>query len=196
MASSVPMQFILPSALALILCAACGPTTSPNPGPDGGVAQSPDSGSSEECAGKGLANVPATGPAHTATCTDACGNGVVPPTGGAHCAQWLACRVYDQAQPLCNWVHNLEHGHAVLLYNCPSGCPEIVNALTAIWTSAGANGTKRRILLTPYPQLDAKVAAVVWGWSWKGEVVDDAAIRCLLGKQDVDAPEPGLSCVQ
>lgn len=161
-----------------------------------GCGTSPAPGTSEEllhCDDKPLVHsvpAPATSP-HLATCSDACGNGLNPPTGGPHCGQTSACRAFTAPEPDCKWIHNLEHGHAVLLYNCPDGCPEIVEKLTAIWRDAGFN---KRILLTPWPGLQKKVAAVVWGWSWSGDEVDREAIACVLSHQDEAAPEAGLSC--
>ncbi|MBX5480470.1 MAG: DUF3105 domain-containing protein [Myxococcaceae bacterium] len=180
-----------PLCLFVITGLACGPTPPPaGNGGDGGVP------TDEVCASKSLTHVLPQDWHHTATCMDACGNGLNPPTGGPHCPQWLACRVYDEAQPLCNWVHNLEHGHVVLLYNCPGGCPEIVDGLKKIWEEAGANGAPRRILITPWSGLQKKVAAVVAGWSWSGDAFDEDAIRCVLSHQDVEAPEAGLECSQ
>lgn len=134
------------------------------------------------------------GASHTdfSQCTSStgCGNDVNPPTGGLHCPQWMPCRKYDTPQPRCQWIHNLEHGHIVFAYNCPAGCPEIVDALEALRqeVSAGGNGV-RRALLTPDPLLPKRVAVVAWGWSYSADDVNADAIRCLLTKQDVNAYE-------
>ena len=51
-----------------------------------------------------------------------------PPTSGPHYGDWW--RTYglvDQALPAGVWLHNLEHGAVVLLYNCPSACPDLVS---------------------------------------------------------------------
>jgi hypothetical protein len=134
---------------------------------------------------------------HLASCDDpACGNGANPPLGGDHCPTTLACRVYDTAQPRCNWIHNLEHGHAVLAYNCPSGCPEIVQELNDIWSARQGDTQKRRIILTPDPDLPMKVAAIVWGFGWQGDTVNSGAIDTVLTHQDEEAPEKLLGCVQ
>lgn len=131
---------------------------------------------------------------HVASCEDlSCGEDANPPLGGPHCATWLPCRVFDAGVNRCNWVHNLEHGHAVLAYNCPAGCPEIAAALTAIWRGARESGNAR-VLVTPDPKLATKVAAIVWGWGWVGESVDGDAIALVLSHQDEEAPESGLSC--
>lgn len=134
---------------------------------------------------------------HRSSCTDACcGDGNNPPTSGGHCSSWLPCRVYTSEQLRCQWIHNLEHGHLVLLHNCPGGCPEIVSALEGIWQSrpVGANGV-RRALVAPDSQIPGQVAAVVWGRSWVGDAVDQAAIDEVIALQDgPGTPEDGLIC--
>lgn len=148
------------------------------------------------CAALGVKQVEGGGNAHVASCDDAsaCGNGAEPPTGGPHCGNWLACGTYAEASP-CKWIHNLEHGHLVLLYNCPSGCPEVVAKLEAFAAKVPASaGGAPRALVAPRSTLPGKVGAVVWGTSWVGDDVDEAALGCVLEAQDDAAPEPGLGC--
>lgn len=156
--------------------------------PRGGVELAP------ECEPYGLTHQLSADNPHLMTCGEAaCGNGLNPPTGGPHCAQTAACRVHSTPQARCEWIHNLEHGHAVLAYHCPSGCPEVVTALQGLWAEAPS---PKRLLVTPDPSLKQRVAAVVWGWSWTGDDVDLEAIRCVLSMQDREAPERGLECKQ
>jgi cytochrome oxidase Cu insertion factor (SCO1/SenC/PrrC family) len=69
----------------------------------------------------------------------------------------------------------------VLLYNCPSGCPDILTGLVGVMEAAtDPNCPKKRVLVTPDPQLDAPVAAAAWGATWKGRCVDAAARASLL----------------
>lgn len=131
---------------------------------------------------------------HVASCDDpGCGEASNPPLGGPHCPMWSPCRVFDAGVSRCSWLHNLEHGHAVLAYNCPEGCPEIVSALTAIWQQAHDSGNTR-VLVTPDSALPSRVAAVVWGWGWVGNTLDADAIHAVLSHQDEEAPEHGLAC--
>ncbi len=133
---------------------------------------------------------------HVASCDDpVCGEDANPPLGGPHCPTLSPCRAFAADQPVkkCNWVHNLEHGHVVLLYNCPGGCDELVAHLTQLWQDARAAGNSR-VLLTADPTLASTVAAVVWGWGWSGDQFDEDAIRAVMAHQDEDAPERGLGC--
>src|SRR4051794_35720066 len=76
---------------------------------------------SESCSDVALIHEQGLSSGHTANCSDpTCGNGTNPPSGGLHCFSWLECRRHDVAQPRCNWIHNLEHGHLVFAYNCPT----------------------------------------------------------------------------
>jgi hypothetical protein len=119
----------------------------------------------------------------------ACGDGQNPPTSGDHCGSTLSCRVHATEQNRCVWLHNLEHGHAVFLYNCPEGCPEIVASLDALRQDAGL-----RAVVAPDSRIPNRVAALLWRRSWVSDTVDPRAVRCLLKHQDAEAPEPGLSC--
>lgn len=132
---------------------------------------------------------------HVASCDDdsLCGDGQNPPVGGPHCSQTLSCRAFDTEQKRCQWIHNLEHGHAVLAYNCPQGCAAVVDGLVAIQQAERAKGNAR-VIVTPDAQLPNRVAAVVWGWGWVGDEVNEAAIAAVLAKQDIDSPEAHLSC--
>ncbi len=135
------------------------------------------------------------GAKHLASCDDsACGDGFNPPVGGDHCPTWLPCRKYDTAQKRCNWLHNLEHGHAVLAWNCPQGCPEIVEALNALWQTRQADTQQRRIIVTPDPSLPKRVAAMVWGYGWVSDEYGEASILEVLSHQDEEAPEKRLGC--
>lgn len=133
---------------------------------------------------------------HVSTCnSSACGNGLNPPTAGPHCPYPLSCQSYDTEQAPCFWIHNLEHGHAVFLYDCPDGCPDEIAKLEAARNQAkvGSNGV-RRALISPASGLPNRIAAIVWRRAYLADSADPDALRCLLQFQDQDAPEPGLAC--
>lgn len=167
-------------ALLLAPLVACGPTES---GPD--------------CSRYTFPLSPPPPSANHISCTSsACGDGLNPPTSGDHCAQPLSCRAYDTEQSRCTWLHNLEHGHVVFLYNCPDGCPDIVSTLDSLRQLAktGSNGVTRAVL-APDAKLPTRVAALLWRRVWLADDVDADAVSCLLKYQDAEAPEPLLSCL-
>jgi hypothetical protein len=132
---------------------------------------------------------------HLTCASTKCGDGLNPPTSGEHCSDTLRCRVHDTEQNRCVWLHNLEHGHAVFLYNCPEGCPDIVAALDSLRQEAktGSNGVLRAVV-APDSRIPTRVAALLWRRSWGADAPDPNAIRCLMQYQDAEAPEPGLAC--
>lgn len=171
----------LPRLLPFLLLAACGPSLL----------------ESGDCSRFGIALSPAPASArHLACSSTACGDGLNPPTSGDHCAETLRCQTFSTEPNRCQWLHNLEHGHAVFLYNCPEGCPEIVATLEAVRQEAkvGSNGVIRA-LVAPDSRLPTRVAALLWRTSWTGDSADPEALRCVLSFQDTQAPEAGLACL-
>ena len=84
------------------------------------------------------------------------------------------------------WVHNLEHGGVVFLFNCPSGCPDVVANLQALQTSLPADmkcnldpAVRTRTLITNDALLPAnvQVAASAWGWTYTASCFDEASLR-------------------
>jgi hypothetical protein len=102
--------------------------------------------------------------------------------------------------PRETWVHNLEHGGIVLLYNCPSacdtdagctdGCDADVQKLIAIRGGRKPDlFNEVRVLITPDSLMPHKFAAIAWGWRWQGEAVDAAEINCFIDARYDKAPE-------
>lgn len=106
-----------------------------------------------------------------------------PPSSGAHCGEWSRYGVAYERSPLpaCYFLHNLEHGAVVLLYNCPEGCPEIVEALEGLLAAPPADPdcAEPRVILTPYAEMDAKVAAAAWGYTYTTDCFDDGTLEEL-----------------
>ena len=92
-----------------------------------------------------------------------------PPATGEHYQVWAA---WDRSYTDLDrgyWVHNLEHGGIVLLYNCPGGCQETVDKLidsarTMDLDSACVAPVRNRAIVSSDPLLpaDVQVAAVAW----------------------------------
>jgi hypothetical protein len=92
-----------------------------------------------------------------------------PPTSGPHNPCWASWGVHDTQTPPERWVHNLEHGGVVCLYNCPSGCPDDVAKLTALVKA------HKRTLLTAYDALPARFAVVSAGHRLVTNCLDEQA---------------------
>jgi hypothetical protein len=92
----------------------------------------------------------------------------VPPTSGPHYPAPKDWGVFDQAVVPGYWVHNLEHGGVVLLYNCPSGCPDVVSVgQDAFKTFPKDKYGEVKLVVTPYSGLPdgVEVAAVAWQYA-------------------------------
>jgi hypothetical protein len=126
-----------------------------------------------------------------------------PPASGPHWPVWSAWGAFtDSVVPRERWVHNLEHGGVVLLFNCPpdggaigdgaasAGCPEVGQSL-AFLRSERSNDKFGvvRVLVTQDPLLPARVGAVAWLWSWLGDTVDVDLIRCFINRRYGRGPE-------
>jgi hypothetical protein len=113
-----------------------------------------------------------------------------PPASGNHWPMPAPWGVHTEVVPREWWVHNLEHGGIVLLYNCPSGCANDVDALTAIMNGQQPDKYNEvRMLLTADPLLPKKFAAVAWDWDWTGDTVDTGIIGCFIEARYGRGPE-------
>jgi Protein of unknown function (DUF3105) len=114
-----------------------------------------------------------------------------PPASGPHWPQWQEpWGPYPDGLPRERWVHNLEHGGVVLLYNCSTGCDDVVGALTTLYHSTPPDQyNEQRILIVPDSQMPHRAAAVAWGWRWQGDSVDSPTVRCFIDARYDRAPE-------
>ena len=104
-----------------------------------------------------------------------------PPTSGAHYpAAYPRYGVFDFTVPTGSWLHSVEHGAIAVLYNCPRGCPEIVQQLRNVYPKIplgrNARGGQARALIFPYNDMDIRIAVVTWRWLLELDRVDEAKI--------------------
>jgi hypothetical protein len=92
-----------------------------------------------------------------------------PPATGAHFPIWAGWDRHYQQLERGYYVHNLEHGGVVLLYNCPAGCPDVVDSLVTLVREANpdpsCDGVVRHRLIVAGDHLlpdGVQVAAVAW----------------------------------
>ena len=110
-----------------------------------------------------------------------------PPTSGCHYSMGggtsslsapVQPGVYNQDVPKEYWVHNLEHGYVVVLYNCPNGCSAQFDQLHS-WYKAlpadpqlssqcpqqfGVSAPYPKVLVLPETTMPVKFAVVSWDW--------------------------------
>ena len=123
-----------------------------------------------------------------------------PPSSGPHYAAWYPTYgvVTEPISP-GNWVHNLEHGAVVLLYNCPEGCPELVQQVRALHSSLPLGRNARRgvprMLALPYTDMDSRIAVVAWGYLLELNEFDAEQIRRFYEARIDRGPEcQNLAC--
>ncbi|GDX78953.1 hypothetical protein LBMAG42_07640 [Deltaproteobacteria bacterium] len=120
-----------------------------------------------------------------------------PPTSGNHSACWAEWGVHAEQVAAENWVHNLEHGGVVFLYDCPSdSCPEEKAEFVSYVESLPA-GTA---LLSPYEPAELPFTVVSWEHELELGCFDLAAIQAFYTAHVGRAPEqstsgPGASCM-
>lgn len=107
-----------------------------------------------------------------------------PPAGGDHDRCWASWGVYDEPLPARNWVHNLEHGGIVVLYDCPDGC-EAERAELAAWVESLGNGA----ILTPAQDLPRRFAVIAWEHRLLTDCLDLDAFADFHARRADQAPE-------
>ncbi len=114
----------------------------------------------------------------------------VPPTGGVHKGLWQNCGFYDQPIENERGVHSLEHGSVWITYD-PTLPEEDIETLR----SKAENSTK--VLVSPYPGMDAPVVASVWGKQLKLDGANDDRLDPFIERylnNPGNTPEIGGIC--
>jgi hypothetical protein len=130
-----------------------------------------------------IAQHPNEGAIHV-DCTPVPTYGTNPPSSGNHYGIWADYKTYTTPVPWGHLVHSLEHGAIVIVYNCPDGCADEVEAaqamIDALPTDATCTApTQRRVILAPDPHLDVRWAASAWTWTLRASCFDAAAFNAF-----------------
>ena len=90
---------------------------------------------------------------------------------------------YDQELPDEVLVHNLEHGGIGLHYNCPEGCPELVQQLSDLVP------TVSQYIVSPYSNMDSKIAITAYRHLMYLDQFDEDRLREFIDAYLDRAPE-------
>lgn len=120
------------------------------------------------------------------------------PSSGNHWGAWAEWNTVYQAPVLRGfYLHNLEHGGAVLSYGCSGpdeseACKAAEQKLIDLAMAAGHN----RVLVTPDPDQGAMFAVRTWRWAYSSDCLDETSAKAFLdahirnGREDVDGGPP------
>lgn len=125
----------------------------------------------------------ARGQAHAAYNSD-------PPTSGPHYVDTLDAGFYDTPQLDELLVHNLEHGHIIVSYDCSrlTDCDTTKQELRDIFNAY--DGWK--VTVVPRQNKDAAIALTAWGWLDKMDTFDEARIRKFIDAWRDKGPERAM----
>jgi hypothetical protein len=108
-----------------------------------------------------------------------------PPSSGPHYPKWARWNGTYGSLARPYWVHNLEHGGVVFLFQCgAAGCPEVVGQLEALQDSlerdplcAAATPTRTLVVADELLPDGVQVAASAWGATYTASCFDEASLR-------------------
>jgi len=116
-----------------------------------------------------------------------------PPSSGLHYNTWVsALGFFDQAWPEGYWVHNLEHGDIVVLYNCGAeGCPDLTAKLKTLFNDAPKRRCAQpKMLILPYSQgMTTPITVLGWGKQLDLAEYDEEAILNFYRRYEDRGPE-------
>ncbi|MBI4608092.1 MAG: DUF3105 domain-containing protein [Candidatus Rokubacteria bacterium] len=105
-----------------------------------------------------------------------------PPTSGPHLPYIAPWGIHTASIPKELQVHNLEDGGVLVQYNCPPGCPDLVEKLAAI-----VRRYEKQVILAPYPGMDKRIALTAWGRIDKFDELDEKRIaRFITAYKGID----------
>lgn len=114
-----------------------------------------------------------------------------PPTSGAHYTSPIGSGFYNDPIEPEFLVHSLEHGYAVIWYNCDQleteeACSELESQLRSY-----VNAAVGKLIGVPYPPLEVPLAISTWGRVLTLEAFDEQALDSFIQTNSgKDAPEP------
>lgn len=106
-----------------------------------------------------------------------------PPMGGPHSGCWGTWGIHDVPLRAERFVHNLEHGGVVLLYNCPDGCEKEVTWLQEFTSD------HELTILTEYSALSARFGLSAWNARAYSDCLSPDFVRDFYERRVDRAPE-------
>lgn len=118
-----------------------------------------------------------------------------PPTSGPHYPSPAESGFYEEAPVDEYLVHNLEHGHIIIWYNCTdldeAACTALKNDIRNVMSRAGVSlitGTSK-VSAVPRPTLETRLALTSWGRLLRMDEFDSGEILRFVRAFRDNAPE-------
>ena len=135
-------------------------------------------------------SVPSMGANHVAVGRPHAPYNSTPPTSGPHYDTPAAWGDPHTTVPEETWLHNLEHGGIVALYNCPQGCLGLVQSLdNLLKTGPFSKYGYVKMVVTPYSKIPNKLTLVAWTYYLPLADYDDEAVQKFFEDHQDDGPE-------
>lgn len=116
-----------------------------------------------------------------------------PPSSGPHDASRAAYGSFSSPIAPRTWIHALEHGGIAVLFKCETQ-PECDSTARQLGDEVYANARdgafgERKLVVTPYQDMDSPVAAVAWGRVLRLDQTDAAQILAFYDRYLDRGPE-------
>jgi len=116
-----------------------------------------------------------------------------PPNHGNHYDTPMPWGAYDSPVPEGRFVHNMEHGGVVVLYNCPSGCADTVNQLKNLMNVLPREKFGEvKLVVSPYSQSDHMITLSAWDYEQDLDAYDFNTIKAFYDAHVDKGPEQVL----
>ncbi len=136
-------------------------------------------------------SVPSMGAQHVPVNSQHAKYNSTPPTSGPHYDTPASWGKYDNGLPEETWVHDMEHGGVVFLYNCPQACPDLTSKLEALLKDRAAFSKYgyAKFIIMPYSKIPNKLTLVAWSYYLPLGDYDDALVRKFIRDHQDKGPE-------
>lgn len=119
-----------------------------------------------------------------------------PPTSGQHYDTPVEAGFYDEAPVDEQLVHNLEHGHVVIYYNCSdlseADCGQLKENIRQAMDAAGIvplTGTPK-LVAVPRPSMENLITYTSWGRLYRANDFDPEEFQLFVEQNRNRSPEP------
>lgn len=116
-----------------------------------------------------------------------------PPTSGPHYPDWVRPGVFDKPEVDEMLVHSLEHGYAIMSYNCDAktkdgkkvDCDQLKKQLSDLEKEKG----NWKLIVVPRPSLDVPLALTAWTYVDKMDKFEKERILAFIDALRDKGPE-------